>query len=120
MLLKTSTAESTESLSTDIVASVSVQVSNIGHRSGDEVVLLFVSPPQATIAHGAPLQHLAAFERVAVLSGETETISLHLDARDLALQTLHPASDLSRQAWHLRTNNDYHQRLPFVLQNLDA
>eukprot|EP00039_Didymoeca_costata_P011358 m.159291 g.159291 ORF g.159291 m.159291 type:complete len:761 (+) comp15146_c1_seq7:120-2402(+) len=53
-----------------------VTIENIGSRSGDEVVLLFLLPPAEAVAAGAPKQHLAAFQRVSLRAGEVQELEL--------------------------------------------
>ena len=64
-----------------VVAKVDVSVSNTGERSGDEVVLLFVVPPPAAVALGAPKQQLASFGRLSLEAGTTATITLPIARR---------------------------------------
>jgi beta-glucosidase len=60
---------------------VTVTVSSVD-RAGDEVVLLFVSPP----AGAAPraVRELRGFERVSLTAGQTETITLDVPRSELA------------------------------------
>lgn len=58
-----------------VVASVSAVVRNSGDMDGDEVVLAFLSPPNAGV-DGAPLQSLFAFQRVHVQIGAEVTVDI--------------------------------------------
>ncbi|MCX7987588.1 MAG: glycoside hydrolase family 3 C-terminal domain-containing protein [Bacteroidales bacterium] len=59
-----------------------VEISNTGTRAGDEVVQLYIAPPQSTIER--PLKELKAFARVSLNPGETKTVTLYLKERDFA------------------------------------
>jgi beta-glucosidase len=61
---------------------VSVDVSNIGARDGDEVVQFYVSHPGLP---GAPVRALERFERVHLKKGETRQVRFTLDARALSV-----------------------------------
>jgi beta-glucosidase len=60
---------------------VSVTVTNAGKRAGDEVVQLYVSPPQSG---GVPLRSLKSFERIRLAAGESRTATFRLTPRELA------------------------------------
>jgi beta-glucosidase len=61
---------------------LSVDLSNVGNRDGDEVVQLYVQLPESKVPR--PLRSLKAFQRVGLRAGETKTLHLRLAARDLA------------------------------------
>merc|ERR1712187_902665 len=61
----------------------SVNVTNIGSRDADDVVLGFLSPPGAG-KNGVPLKQLFGFERVHVKAGETKTVFLYPSLTDFA------------------------------------
>jgi beta-glucosidase len=61
---------------------VSVQVTNIGSRSGSDVVQLYVRGAQATVER--PEKELKAFAKVELDAGQTTTVSLELDDRSFA------------------------------------
>jgi beta-glucosidase len=65
--------------SDDLVATV--DVTNTGKRTGDEVVEVYVSHPGI---EGAPLRSLAAMQRVSLLPGETKPVPLRISNRDLS------------------------------------
>jgi beta-glucosidase len=65
--------------SDDLVATV--DVTNTGKTTGDEVVEVYVSHPGA---EGAPLRSLAAIQRVKLLPGETKPVPLRISNRDLS------------------------------------
>ena len=73
---------STSRVGADGKLNVSVAVSNVGARDGDEVVQLYVSHPGAT---NAPVRALARFERVHLKKGETRQVTFALDARALSV-----------------------------------
>ncbi len=60
---------------------VSVTVRNVGERDGDDVVLVYLSDPVASLAQ--PVQRLRGFRRVAVAAGEAASVSFELGAEEL-------------------------------------
>jgi beta-glucosidase len=56
-------------------------VTNTGHRSGDEVVQLYIHDPVASISQ--PVRRLRGFQRVALATGQTKTVSFRLDRSDV-------------------------------------
>ncbi len=73
---------STARVGADGELGVSVAVTNVGTRDGDEVVQLYVSHPGAT---KAPIRALARFERIHLKKGETREVNFTLDARALSV-----------------------------------
>ncbi len=63
-------------------AAVSLDVTNTGERTGDEVVQLYVCYPNSQVAR--PVQDLKGFARVALTPGETKTVTFMLAASQLA------------------------------------
>jgi beta-glucosidase len=61
---------------------VSADISNSGDRAGDEVVQLYVQHLDSAVQR--PLQELKGFRRVSIEPGATQTVTLPLDATDLA------------------------------------
>jgi beta-glucosidase len=61
---------------------VSVELSNLGARAGDEVVQLYAS--RSARQGGAPRRERVAFQRVSLGSGETRTVTLGLPHARLA------------------------------------
>jgi beta-glucosidase len=61
---------------------VSVDVTNTGSRSGEEVVQLYVEHLHSAVSR--PLKELKGFERISVLPGQTKTVSIKLPASQLA------------------------------------
>ena len=59
----------------------SVDVTNSGSRSGDEVVQLYIHDPVATISQ--PVRRLRDFERVTLAPGQTKTVTFTLDGSDV-------------------------------------
>lgn len=70
------------SLPADGSLDVGLDLSNVGHRDGEEVVQLYVQFPSSKVQR--PRRSLKAFQRVALRAGETKTLHLTLAARDLA------------------------------------
>jgi beta-glucosidase len=66
-----------------VVADVSVDVSNTGVRSGDEVAQLYLHPVSSSVI--TPIKALRGFERVHLDPGETRTVTFHLAPEDLAV-----------------------------------
>ena len=62
-------------------AEISVDVTNTGDRDGQEVVQLYIRQPVAS--RSRPLRELKAFDKVMLKAGETKTVTLALDARQL-------------------------------------
>merc|ERR1719379_957074 len=60
-----------------------VNVSNIGNKDSDDVVLGFLTPPGAG-TNGIPLKVLFGFERVHVKAGETVSVFLYPALTDFA------------------------------------
>ncbi|MGC8825054.1 MAG: glycoside hydrolase family 3 C-terminal domain-containing protein [Bacteroidales bacterium] len=70
---------------------VSVEVTNTGSRSGDEVVQLYIAPPASTVER--PMKELKGFGRVSLNPGETKTVNITLKERDFAYW------DISQNGW---------------------
>jgi beta-glucosidase len=64
-------------------AQVSVDVTNTGTRSGDEVVQLYVRDDQASVTR--PLLELKRFQRISLQPGERRAVTFELKPDDLAL-----------------------------------
>jgi beta-glucosidase len=62
---------------------VCVTVENVGPRSGDEVVQLYVHDRDTSCP--APRRELRGFERITLAAGESLRLELRLSARDLSL-----------------------------------
>ncbi|RYY29414.1 MAG: beta-glucosidase [Sphingomonadales bacterium] len=62
---------------------VSVDVTNTGTRTGDEVVQLYVRDDLASVTR--PVKELKRFERVTLKPGEKKTVQFELTPRDLSL-----------------------------------
>jgi beta-glucosidase len=60
---------------------VSVQVTNTGHRTGDDVVQLYIHDPVASIEQ--PVRRLRRFARVTLKPGQTTTVTWNLNANDV-------------------------------------
>ena len=70
---------------------VSVDVTNSGARSGQEVVQLYLRDVESTLVR--PEKELAAFAKVELSAGETQTVELELDLRALSFY------DPDKQSW---------------------
>ncbi|MGF0116397.1 glycoside hydrolase family 3 C-terminal domain-containing protein [Promicromonospora sp. Marseille-Q5078] len=67
---------------TDARVRVTVRVTNTGEVAGAEVVQLYVGDPQAQVQR--PERELKAFAKVRLEPGESQVVTLDLDARDLS------------------------------------
>ena len=76
--LRTSSAQ----LAKDGAVTVSVDVTNTGSRTGDEVVQLYVKHLHSEVER--PREDLKGFQRVTLKPNETKTVQLPLKASDLA------------------------------------
>jgi len=65
---------------------VSVIVSNVGERDGDEVVQLYLRDDVASVAR--PVRQLVRFRRLSLRAGASDTMSWKLGAGDLAFHDL--------------------------------
>ena len=72
---------SSDTLAGDARLTVSVDVTNTGVRSGDEVVQLYVRYPHSGVAR--PKRDLRGFRRVTLARGETRTVTFPLTAQAL-------------------------------------
>ena len=70
---------------------VSVDVTNTGRRSGDEVVQLYVGADSSAVDR--PIKDLRGFAKVTIDAGETRTVRFSLSARSLAYY------DVSQARW---------------------
>ena len=69
-------------ISTGETVKLSVDITNTGNYDGDEVVQLYVSFPDSKVSR--PAISLKGFERVAVKKGATVTVTIPVDAGELA------------------------------------
>ena len=60
---------------------LAVTVTNVGDRSGDEVVQLYLSYPDR---EGAPIRSLVGFERITLAPGESRTVDFTLDSASMS------------------------------------
>jgi beta-glucosidase len=70
----------------DGAVTVSVEVTNTGDRSGDEVVQLYIRDVVSSVTR--PVKELRGFERVSLVPGETKTVSLELGEEDFRFWNL--------------------------------
>ena len=59
-----------------------VNVKNTGHRTGDEVVQLYVRHPKSAIVRA--IKELKGYARVSLQAGQTRTVTMKLPASALA------------------------------------
>ncbi len=64
---------------------VSVEVSNVGKRDGEEIVQLYVSDKVASMVR--PIKELKGFKKVFIPQGKTVKVELELNANDLGFWT---------------------------------
>jgi len=69
---------------TGVLTTVSVNVTNTGKVSGDDVVMYFVIPPNAG-QNGTPLQYLAGFERITLYPGQSQVVSFDVTQQSLRM-----------------------------------
>lgn len=89
---------STPTLREGETLTVSVDITNIGQRAGKEIVQLYISAPQQALPREP--RALTAFAKVALEPGETRSVSLNIQAQDLACY--HP----TLQRW-VMSSGDY-------------
>jgi beta-glucosidase len=75
----------------DELITVTAQVENSGSVGGDEVAQLYLGIP------GGPVRQLRGFDKVAIGSGKTATVTFQLTRRDLS------SWDVNAQQWALQT-----------------
>jgi beta-glucosidase len=63
---------------------VSVDVTNTGTASGEEVVQLYVTTPDAPSSAERPIKRLKGFEKVSLVPGQTKAVRFTLKGADLA------------------------------------
>jgi len=73
---------SSRTIARDGAVDVSVDVTNTGERTGDEVVQLYARYLESRVSR--PNKQLRGFQRVTIAPGATQTVTLHLTAADLA------------------------------------
>jgi len=73
---------SSQQLAKDGSLTVNVDVTNTGRRAGDEVVQLYVNWPHPAVVR--PRQELEGFQRVSLDPGQTRTVSIPLNASQVA------------------------------------
>lgn len=78
-------------MSKDETLTISLEVSNNSKIAGKEVVQLYVYDVQATVPR--PLKELKGFSKVSLLPGQTKTVTLTLDKKDLSFW------DVKQQNW---------------------
>jgi beta-glucosidase len=78
----TNLTTSSAALTKDGVITVSVDVTNTGNRTGDEVVQLYVKHLRSRVER--PIEELKGFQRVTLQPNETKTVQIPLKASTLA------------------------------------
>jgi len=74
-------------------ATVTVEIANVGKRSGDEVAQLYVHGTVAGVQR--PSKELRGFQRVHLEAGESKTVSFSLTSKDLSFW------DVTTHAWQV-------------------
>ena len=62
---------------------VSVDVTNTGSREGDEVVQIYLTTPDSPASLQRPVKRLKGFKRVTIPRGQTKTVSIPVECKDL-------------------------------------
>src|SRR5688572_15149887 len=73
---------SADQLRADGKVTVTMDVSNTGERSGDEVVQLYTRATKSSVAR--PAKELRGFQRISLQPGETKSVTFALPAEKLA------------------------------------
>jgi len=81
----TSAALSTTALPAGQPLTVTAQVKNTGARDGDETVEYYLIPSSAAAQETTPLLALVGFAKVHLLKGESKTVQITIDPRQLSL-----------------------------------
>ena len=66
----------------DPTVTVTCMVANTGDRAGSEVGQLYIGDPESSVSR--PVRELRSFAKVNLEAGAAETVTFHLDARDLS------------------------------------
>lgn len=64
---------------------VSVKVKNNGNVNTSEVVQLYAKNKKSAYGNSAPQKQLVAFEKISLAAGETKTVTLSVDPKDLSI-----------------------------------
>lgn len=106
---------SNEVLTPEVPISVTVDVTNTGSYSGEEVVQLYVRDIAGEIVR--PLKELKAFERIALQPGQTETVTFTVSEEQLRYyhKNLEFASDAGSFELFVGTNSSDVTALSFKL-----
>ncbi|MCH2114700.1 MAG: glycoside hydrolase family 3 C-terminal domain-containing protein [Pirellulales bacterium] len=73
---------SSTTIANDGELTATLDVKNIGQRTGSEVVQLYVKDVEASVTR--PIKELVAFEKISIEPGQQIRVSLSLNAKDLA------------------------------------
>ena len=94
-----STAPSSKS---EVVANVSVNISNTGKKYGaSETALVFLEPPTASGTMGAPLKVLRDFQKIRLKPGCHKVLDFALTAADFSLAAKDGTLELVHGHWKL-------------------
>ncbi|MBO6067894.1 MAG: glycoside hydrolase family 3 C-terminal domain-containing protein [Bacteroidales bacterium] len=74
---------SKSSITPNDVVTLSVDVTNTGKYSADEVVQIYVATPDSPAALERPAKRLKGFKRVTIPRGQTRTVSIEIKCSDL-------------------------------------
>ncbi len=61
---------------------VSVEVTNVGLRPGEEIIQVYIGYPKATIDR--PLKDLKGFRKISLVPGETKKVNIEIPVKELA------------------------------------
>ena len=75
----------------DVVLAVSLQITNTGARTGDEVIQLYIHDEYASVVR--PVRELKRFQRITLKPGETKRVEFSLNSEDFAFY------DTQSQGW---------------------
>ena len=93
---------------------VSVTVSNIGPRAGDEVAQLYLHDEFASVTR--PVRELKGFQRFHLEPGETRAVQFTLTPRDLSLWDAHMKRVVEPGTFSVRVGGNPHDLLEATLE----
>ena len=90
----------------DETISIDVKVTNEGNKAGKDVVELYVTPPYTAGGIEKAHKNLVAFEKTTLLeAGQSETVTLTFDTRDLASYDFDDANDNGHKGYELEAGD---------------
>ncbi|KAH0425568.1 hypothetical protein CcaCcLH18_10882 [Colletotrichum camelliae] len=93
------------------VANATIQVSNIGDRSGATILQLYMWMPADSAPSGTPVRVLRGFSKIELVAGETRGVAFELNRRDFSFW------DPTAQTWRVPTG-DFRLEVGFSSRNL--